>query len=366
MKIKVGFFVSSINAGGIENYLLRFLTFYKDTIEATVYCKSGRLGELEAEYRNIGVKLIPFKIGYFNPVHLLKLFKEVKANQYDAVVDFTGNFAAFPLAISWIVNIKRRIVWYRNSDDKFVKSLSKNLYNNIVNRITKKYSTNILSNSRSALDYFYKYYNWRTDDSFEVIYNGIDAKSFLSTNKDLRSEFNIPVSSFVVGNIGRYNDQKNHKTAIKVAISLCKMHNDIYFIFCGKDVDIAYKKLIEKEKLTEKIILTGVRRDIIKVLNTLDCFYFPSIIEGQPNALIEAMVVGVPFVSSNIDPVKETVPLDLHQYLIPPLDVELAIKTILRIKEDSQFRNTFKVSDWAIKRFDSFVQFNKFFVKINK
>lgn len=363
---KVAFFVAGLNTGGIENYLLRFLTFYKESIEATVYCKSGNTGDLENEYRAIGVNVVKFKIGYISLKDVAKLIKELARQNYDGVVDFTGNFAAIPLKVAKSVGIEKRIVWYRNADDKFKKSTLRVFYNKIINKITHKNATAILSNSKAALDYFYKDYRWQKDERFEVIYNGLDANVFLSTSEDLREEFKIPEDAFVVGNVGRLNEQKNHKTAIQVAVELCKENEDIYFIFCGKGVDAAYSDFIKEHKLQQRVILTGMRRDVIRVLNTMDCFYFPSVLEGQPNALIEAMVVGIPFVASDIEPVKETIPQDLCSYLVPPLDKELAKSSILKIKQDTNYRNNFIVKDWAIRNFNSEVQFKKFYDKIKK
>lgn len=364
MKTKIAFIVVGLNAGGIENYLLRFLIFYKHKIDATVYCKSGTIGELEEEYLTEEIRLKKFPLGHFNPKHYLNLKKEFKKENYDAVVDFTGNFAGLTLWVSQKAGITTRIVWYRNADDKFKKTTFRLLYNKFVNHLTLKKATNILSNSEAALNHFYKDYEWKADRRFDVIYNGIDANKFLNSNENLREEYNIPKDAFVVGNIGRFNEQKNHVTAIEVAIFLCTAHYDIFFIFCGKGVDEAYTGRIKNLGLQNRIILTGVRRDIIKVLNTLDCFYFPSILEGQPNALIEAMLVGTPFVASDIEPVKETVPKNLHKYLVPPLDRAKAEKAILKIKNDADYSKLFKISEWAKKSFNSEIQFELFFDKI--
>lgn len=364
MIIKVAFFVAGLNSGGTENYLLRFLSQYKKEIQATVYCKSGKTGELEKEYIAEGIRIKKFRIGYFNPLHLLGLKKELRKEQYHSIVDFTGNFSAFPMLVANDLQIENRITWYRNADDKFKKDYLRMFYNKLLNKITLKNTSVILSNSKAALDYFYKDYDWQKDQKFEVIYNGIKAEQFLSTNDDLRNEFNIPKNSFVVGNIGRYNEQKNHKTAIQVAIDICRNDDDIYFIFCGKGVDIALRDMVKTENLEHRIILQGMRRDIIKVLNTLDCFYFPSILEGQPNSLIEAMISGVPFLASDIEPIKETVPEELHSFLVPALDIKKAKDALLRMKNDEAFKNKFLIKDWAINAFDSDKQFKQFFDKL--
>src|SRR5690554_4275702 len=106
MKKNIAFFVFSLEAGGIERYLLRFLTHYQTQINATVYCKSGKMGVLEEDFRNIGVKIKPFKMGYFSSLKPLK--KEIKKKEFEAIVDFTNNFAAFPLLVAKQLGIKNR------------------------------------------------------------------------------------------------------------------------------------------------------------------------------------------------------------------------------------------------------------------
>src|SRR5690554_106035 len=362
MKKNVAFLVFSLEAGGIERYLLRFLTHYQNKINATVYCKSGKTGILEDEFRDIGVKIKPFKVGYFNGLKSLK--KEIKENNFEAVVDFTNNFAAFPLLAAKQVGVKKRIVWYRNADVKFEKTPLRMLYNIIINRIARNVATDILSNSKTAFNVFYKDYNWQEDNRFEVIYNGIDSKKFLLSKDNLRNELNIPDNAFVVGHIGRYNDQKNHKTAIEVAIQLCKSDESIYFIFVGRGVDVALSQKVKENNLKSQILAFGNRSDIPEVLNTLDCFYFPSTLEGNPNALIEAMITGLPFVASDIEPIKEAVPEELHSLLVPPIDVQVSIKRILQIKNDNELKMTMNCKIWALKRFNAETQFGKFFEKL--
>src|SRR5690606_29751907 len=289
---------------------------YSEDIEATVYCKSGKLGELEVEFKKIGIKLVPFYIGYLNPKRFYLLKKEFQKNRFDTVCDLTGSFGALPLWIAQYAKIHKRVAFYRNSSEKFSKTFFKIQYNKFITKLLPKVATKILSNSKTAFNYFYPNFNWQDDSKFEVIYNGIDAASFLKHNGDLRDELNIDNNAFVVGHVGRLNEQKNHDTMIQVAKELCRTNKDIVFIFCGKNVGEKYEDEIKKEGLQNQIHFLGVRRDIDKVLRTMNCFYFPSLVEGQPNALIEALMIGLPFVASNIEPIKETIPEVFYHKLI--------------------------------------------------
>lgn len=61
------FFVNDLNSGGIENYLLRFLSHYEGNIVPVVVCKGGVFGDLEQEYRKISnIELVKLKVGYLD------------------------------------------------------------------------------------------------------------------------------------------------------------------------------------------------------------------------------------------------------------------------------------------------------------
>tara|TARA_R110002012_G_scaffold321781_1_gene551364 strand:- start:1799 stop:2893 length:1095 start_codon:yes stop_codon:yes gene_type:complete len=356
---RIAFFVTALDSGGLENYLLRFLGFAKENIQATVYCKAGYIGNLEEDYLEVGAKIIPFKLGMFTILDYYKLFKEFKLQNYDAVVDFTGNFAAFPLATAMKAGVKKRIAFYRGSTNHFKEDFWRLKYNNYLNFLIPKVATSVLANSKAALNFFFENI-WEKDEQYGIVYNGIDQFSFLTTKKDLRKELNIPLNAFVVGHVGRYNIAKNHSTLIKVAFELCKNNSNIYFIFCGNKTIENLSDEVKKENLDLQIKLLGFRKDIINVLNTLDCFYFPSITEGQPNALIEAMMVGLPFVASDIEPIRETVSTKYSSQLINPFDWSLAVKKILDLEQNNTVFDTKLLSETAIRKYNANQQFNKF------
>ena len=358
---KVAFLVTGLNGGGLENYLLRFLNFYKEKIDATIVCKGGYVGDLKKNFEDLGVNIIPIKVGYFNPVKFYKLYQILKVGDFDSVCDFTGNFAFIPLYLADLVGIEKRIAFHRGSNNRFKETPVKMLYNKAINKQLPSVTTNVLANSKAAMEFFHKGI-WQNDPKFEVVYNGINASEFLNSNENLREDLQIPINAFVIGHVGRYNEAKNHQTIIEVAVELCKEHRDIYVVLCGKDVDEQLRTRVIEEGLNKQIKLLGYRQDVVKVLNTLDCFYFPSINEGQPNALIEAMITGIPFVASNIDSIKETVPKDMHAFLVPPQDVNLSINALLKIKNSN--REKLAVKDWAISHFSPKKWFQQFYSKL--
>ncbi|QQX75958.1 MULTISPECIES: glycosyltransferase [Aequorivita] len=356
------FFVSTLDSGGLENYLLRFLEYKaSDFNKIVIFCKAGRGGQLEKRYSSISNLIIyKKKIGFFNPKDYISLYTFFKKSKIDTICDFTGNFAGLILFTANLATIKKRVVFYRGSTNHFNESKLRLLYNKFVKNLTYRYATNILSNSNAAFDFFFSH-DWRNDTRFKVIYNGINPQQFIEEKENLRNEFNIPKDGFVVGHTGRYNMAKNHQTILKVAKELCTKYNDIYFLLCGNEVKDKLKAKVKKEKLEDRIILQNNREDIPKVLNTTNCYYFPSITEGQPNSLIEAMVSGIPIIASNIEPILETTPKAIHHRFKNPMDVEGFVAEIEKIYLNRDNISSYCCTEWARKHFDHKVLFEKFY-----
>ena len=104
----------------------------------------------------------------------------------------------------------------------------------------------------------------------------------------------------------------------------------------------------------------GYRTDVMDILKGLDLFYFPSVTEGNPNALLEAMASNIPFVASDIPPIRESVPGFLKPTLINPYNEEKnysAIEDMYLHREKLELR---KCKEWAIEHYDAYRQFNLF------
>lgn len=356
--VNVIFFVSNLDSGGLENYLLRFIKEkHHEFNNIYVWCKGGRGGQLEDKYRDVNnVEIVKLKLGYFDFLSYKKLGKFIQEKKIDAVCDFSGNFSGRVILTAKKRGVKKRIASYRSASDRFEKSLSKELYNTWTKRLVWRNATNIVANSYAGLRYFFGD-ACAKDVRFSVIYNGLNSKEYISEVGDLRSDLGIPSDAFVIGHVGRFNPAKNHVTIVAVANDLQKKYKDIYFLLCGNGVKKSLFSVLEEKGLAERFLIFENRADIPLFLNTMDCFFFPSITEGQPNALIEAMVTGVPFVASNIDPIRETVGDGYELY--PPMDIN-ALFNALEKKYLEKAGRSHEQRDFMIRRFDYIDRFNEF------
>lgn len=352
------FLVTTLDQGGLETYLLRFLQYDNHKHYNIVLCKSGKSGVLHDQFVRVADEVILFHLGYFSIIDFIRFKKLLRDKKVTTVCDFTGNFAGIPLLIVKIAKVAKRITFYRGSTNHFKSTLWRNFYNFLVNKLVLYSSTKILSNSQAAFDYFFS----KVDNRFEVIYNGIDLSTLPAnlTKKDVKNSLGFTEEDYVVGHVGRCNVAKNHDTIMSVAGILCQRYKQMHFVFIGEGVSEKYNEYFSNKEFKAQIHFLGYRNDVLNLLPAFDVFYFPSLTEGQPNALIEAMMMGIPIVASDIPPIKETVPSDFLSLLLPPCDVNAAVILLEKMFKGQIDLTPFVCKEWARKRFDALKMFEKF------
>ncbi|MBO4491396.1 MAG: glycosyltransferase [Lentisphaeria bacterium] len=360
-KPEILFLITSLQSGGIENYLLRFLQFY-GVEGCTCFCALNIGGALEEKYRRLGVNLVFQRFSYVNPFTWIPFMTYLQRHKPDIICDFRGDFAAVALTIARLCGVRYRICWYRHSSHLFTPHWWNLAYSFVCNRLIRWNGCRILSNSEAALDFYHPYWRKRPG-RFRVIRNGI-SKDWVwkGTREESRDALHLPQEAFVIGHTGNFRPPKNHKTILAVAIELCRRHSRIHFVLCGKNVPENCASAVEQAGLTGQIHLFSHIPDVNRMLKALDIFYFPSVTEGQPNALIEAMVSNIPVCSSNIAAIGECVPAEIRPDLLPPQDVDAAVKYLEECCLHPEKMDRLRCGEWAARAYDAekcFLQFQE-------
>ena len=119
---------------------------------------------------------------------------------------------------------------------------------------------------------------------------------------NLRRKLKIPIDAFVIGHVGRFSEQKNHKFLVSVFEKIHSIDPKAFLLMIGMgDQQQNIEMYLNKLGLQNNYMILSNRTDIPNLLSIMDIFVFPSLYEGAPITLIEAQKVGVPcFVSNNI------------------------------------------------------------------
>jgi glycosyltransferase involved in cell wall biosynthesis len=140
-----------------------------------------------------------------------------------------------------------------------------------------------------------------------VIPNGFDLSWFQpepSARAAMRRRLGFGPDTPVVGIVGRYDPQKDHRTFVRAAGELAQSHEDLRFVLCGPGVDVENRELmswIAEAGIADRCTLLGAMSDTRGVFNLLDLLVCSSAFgEGFPNVLGEAMACGVPCVTTDV------------------------------------------------------------------
>ncbi len=114
-----------------------------------------------------------------------------------------------------------------------------------------------------------------------------------------REEFGFQDNDFVFMSTGQISIRKNHEVVIR---ALAKIDNPTikYLIVGFGELENKLKQLVKELKLEKRVVFAGYREDIKELLHSVEAYVFPSLQEGLPVALMEAMSVGLPVVCSKI------------------------------------------------------------------
>ena len=193
---------------------------------------------------------------------------------------------------------------------------------------------------------------------FEIIKNGIDVSKFefnLNWRKIHRENLGIKKDDFVIGNVARLCDQKNHSFLMKVFCEAKKSIQDAKLILIGSFQDKKiYKEIcdcISKNGLENSVFLLGERIDVNEFYSAMDVFLFPSKFEGFGIVAIEAQVSGLPVYFSNSIPSDANIIVQQNHVL--PIDEDSILGWVQRLQNDvfrkKEFSFRYKGKDEIIK-----------------
>ena len=182
-------------------------------------------------------------------------------------------------------------------------------------------------------------------ENIKVIGNGVDPNKFkplgIKQKNLIRSEFDIPKDAIVIGIICRMVREKGIVELLKAGIGLADRFPNLYFLFVGgriaseRGARLDREWQVAKNSLGARLIATGFRYDTPRLLTAMDVFCLPSWREGMPRSIIEAMMIGLPVVATNIRGCREEVVVGKTGYLVPPKhigELQNALRTLIEDK----------------------------------
>ena len=173
----------------------------------------------------------------------------------------------------------------------------------------------------------------------ESVPTGIDAGRFRpGERKAMRAKFGLPLDRTLVGIVATLRSWKGHAVLLD-AMTRLPAHIELVIVGDGPQREALEKKIVELD-LRGRVRMQGQQADVLPWLRSLDIFALPSYAnEGVPQALVQAMLVELPCITTAIGGIPELAEHDRTALVVPPQDAAALAAAIERLAGDEGLRS---------------------------
>lgn len=296
-KLKIAQVVGNAKSGGVISYVL---SFYRCIDRDKFQFDFFTYGEspFDDEIRALGGRVfyIPNVLSFFKSVKAMKNF--FSKEDYFAVHAHITTLSFVPLLAAKRAGVKRRICHSHTTAHPSEKVW---IVKTVLKHISKLYPTTLAGCSRYACRWLY---GKRKGDEAMVIKNAVDLDKFCRDDiksAALKREYGLEERK-IIGHIGRFEVQKNHKFLVEAFAMLALDREDVDLVLVGGGslVDDV-REQIKTLRIENRVHIFTDKRDVEEYFALFDLFVLPSLFEGLGRVAIEAQAMGIPcLLSSNI------------------------------------------------------------------
>jgi glycosyltransferase involved in cell wall biosynthesis len=178
-----------------------------------------------------------------------------------------------------------------------------------------------------------------------VVNNGIDQQKFnpAKAHADIRVELGISRDAVLLLFIARFTSHKQPLALLDAFLQLAPRHPELHLLMVGDgDQKGEAEERIARSGLKNRITLLSFRQDVPDVLAAADIFILPSLWEGLPIGLLEALAMGKAVIASNVDGTKEIIRHGENGWLVETDGLVSNLQqAIAALAEDKELRTRF-------------------------
>ena len=252
---------------------------------------------------------------FFNPILIFKLAKFLRGSKVDILhchrhkAIFYGTLAAFiaktPVVLAHVHGLNRtRTLFRRLSNSILLPSVTKLI------AVSEAVKSDILASNPTI-----------AADKVVTLLNSIEFPKYADvsiTSNDARQLLGVPPDAFVFGTVGRLAPTKGQTHLVEAFAEVKKTIPNARLVIVGSG---PLKEKLEKQvaglSIADSVIFTDFRGDVPQILRAFDCFVLPSIAEGMPGALLEAMAASRACIASAVGGIPEVLTDSLGMLVAP-------------------------------------------------
>lgn len=313
-------------AGGLKNHLINLVRYTdKNKFDVTVACPPN--SPLFEELASLGIKTLPIPLlGELSPtkdyavVHTLVKYLNQSGttilHAHSSKGALVGRIAAILARTPVVLFTVHNSIFYEEWP-QWKKTIFAQ-----VERFLARFTDRIITVSDALKQELIEKESIPATQ-ISTIYNGIEVENFTAKVDmlNIRRDLNIPELGPVIGTIARLAPQKGVSYFLKAA-SLLKEYQVNFLVVGDGPLRDALEQEVTELGLQNRVIFTGKRDNIAEILSIMDIYVLPSVTEGLPLTILEAMAAGKPVVATRVGGVPEAIVEGKTGLVVAPRDPE--------------------------------------------
>lgn len=299
--IRIAQIIGKWVGGGVEAVVMNYYRHIdRNKIQFDFICDNDSTNIPYEEIKKLGGKIILIPPYQKIVKYHYALVKVLKEGNYKIVHSHINTLSVFSLFAAKCARVPIRIAHSHSTTNK--KEEKKNLIKQILRPFSKLFATDYMCCSEYAGRWLFgnKIYD---EGRVYLLNNAIDLDMFKyneQVRKKKRSELGIDDETLVIGHIGRFVEQKNHKFLIDIFEELHRKTEKAILLLVGQGPLMnEIKEKVNKLELGDFVKFLGQRNDTNNLYQAMDVFVLPSLYEGLPVVGVEAQASGLPCILSD-------------------------------------------------------------------
>lgn len=292
-------------------------------------------GILQKKISGLGVKTTIINEKSENFIQLCFSFFKIIIKTKPVIIHVHGYKETLIAGLARLIALRISIPIVRTHHGKGITDSTK-LKHKIIEKVNSIFFYNYAIAVSFDLQKYLLSLNYCKKDKSFVIHNFINpnyTEVVLNARERITCEFNIPEDAIIIGTLGRLVNIKGHINLINAAKNILASNANVYCLIAGDGpLYKNFSEYIKSLQMDKNIKLLGFRADSNVLLQALDVFILPSLHEGIPLVLLEALFYEKPVIASKVGGIPEVVTDKKDALLIPPADtssLEEAIRLLI-------------------------------------
>ena len=353
-----------IVGGAQETVLSTAALLDKTRFHVEVLCggQTGSEGSLIEEARALGIPLtiLPDLVREINPWRdlraLLEIYRIIKNNRYVIVHTHSSKAGVLGRAAAWLAGTPLIVHTVHGwSFHDYMSPLMRRIFLWLERRMAACTNALVVVSSHDMEKGLQEKIG--KPEQYQRIRSAIAMEEFdpvRVSREQVRQELGLPLDALVLGNVGRFSPQKNPLAWVRVASIVARHLPECHFLLVGDGpLRARVEERLVQEGIAERTILTGLRRDVPRMLAAMDVFLLTSLWEGLPRVIPQALAMQVPVVAQRVGGVAEAILHNETGFLCDPGDLEEIAKWCVELLQNRHLRHEMgkRGRDYVLKEF---------------